>query len=164
MRRWSPFFNFLSGKCLKSQKYNYCFIWHLGSPWMTPVGVKMGVYMHEHICASTPTMSVKPLESMLTTSMQMHSQLTKWRPTDLLTNQPTNRQTDHRVRYRVTRSRLKINTDVAENNVGLTAESFKLWFENHKKSFKYEHYSTDSTLSSYTLNLKIENINCDINS
>ena len=66
---------------------------------MTPLGGQIGVYRHARTCASTPIMSVKPLESICITSRQMRSQLTKVRPTDQQTN---------RVRYKVARSRLKI--------------------------------------------------------
>ena len=53
-------------------------------------------------------------------------------------------------------------TDIEENYVGLTADPFKLRFGNHKKSFKHENYSSESTLSSYIWKLKSENINYNI--
>ena len=56
---------------------------------MTPLGGQIGVYRHACICASTPTMSVKPLESMRITYMQMRSQLTKVRQTYQQTDRPT---------------------------------------------------------------------------
>ena len=52
--------------------------------------------------------------------------------------------------------------NVEETYVGLTADTFKLCFANHKKSFKHENYSTESTLSSYVWKLKKENVDYSI--
>ena len=54
------------------------------------------------------------------------------------------------------------NSNVEENYLGLTGDTFKLRYGNHKKSFKHENYSTESTLSSHIWKLKKENVDYDI--
>ena len=46
------------------------------------------------------------------------------------------------------------NSNTEENYLGLTGDTFKIRFGNHKKSFNHENYSTDSTLSSHIWKLK----------
>ena len=58
--------------------------------------------------------------------------------------------------YKATVNQTQTNGE--ENYVGLTGDTFKLRFGNHKKSFKHETFSTESTLSSYIWKLKSENI------
>ena len=52
---------------------------------------------------------------------------------------------------------------VEENYAGLTADTFKLCHGNHKKSFKNENDSTETTLSVCIWKLKSENIDFNIN-
>ena len=54
---------------------------------------------------------------------------------------------------------VKSPNNVEETYTGLTSDTFKIRYANHKKSFNHENYSTESTLSTYLWKLKKETIN-----
>ena len=54
------------------------------------------------------------------------------------------------------------NSNMKDTYVGLTADPFKMRYNNHKKSFKHEKYSTETTLSQHLWTLKRENSQFDI--
>ena len=54
----------------------------------------------------------------------------------------------------MTETNVQTNEHSVENYIGLTGDTFKKRYANHKKSFTVEKYSTETTLSLYIWELK----------